>query len=154
MAKEMFIERSVTINKDVHEVFEFLKETKNQDRFSVWNMKDPNMKKTYTGTDGTQGFIYAWDSKDKNTGAGEQQIKDIVEDTRIDYEVRFQRPMKNIGQSSFITDKVHNNESSVTWTFACPTKFPMSLFSPIFKKMLGKQIDQSLQNLKTLLESR
>ncbi len=154
MAKEMFIEKSITINKDVHEVYEFLKETKHQDQFSVWNMKDPNMKKTYAGTDGTQGFVYAWDSKDKNTGAGEQETKNIIEDTRIDYEVRFKRPMKNIGKSSFITDKVHNNISSVTWTFACPTKFPMSLFSPIFKKILGKQIDQSLQNLKALLESK
>jgi hypothetical protein len=62
--------------------------------------------------------------------------------------------MQNIAQSSFITDKVHNNATSVTWTFACPTKFPMSLFSSIFKKMLGKQIEQGLQNLKTLLEKQ
>ena len=154
MAKEMFIEKSVVINKDVHEVFEFLKKTKHQDQFSVWNMKDPGMNKTYTGTDGTQGFIYAWDSKDKNVGAGEQETKNLIEDTRIDREIRFKRPMQNTAQSSFITDKTHNEVTSVTWTFACPTKFPMSLFSPIFKKMLGKQIDQGLQNLKKLLENK
>ena len=152
MAKEMFIEKSVVINKDVHEVFEFLKKTKNQDKFSVWNMKDPSMKKNYTGTDGTKGFVYAWDSKDKNVGAGEQEIKKIEEDTRIDYELRFKRPMQNIAQSSLITDKLHNNSASVTWTFACPTKFPMSLFSGFFKKILEKDIDKGLQNLKKLME--
>lgn len=150
----MFIEKTITINKDVHEVYEFLKETKHQDEFSVWNMKDPNSKKTYTGTDGTQGFIYAWDSTNKSVGAGEQEITNLVEDTRIDYELRFKKPMQNIGQSSFKTDKMHNNVTSVTWTFISPTKFPMSLFTPIFKNMLGKDIDKSLQNLKALLESR
>ena len=47
MAKEMIIEKNVSINKSIGEVSEFLKETKNQDRFSVWNMKDPGMKKNY-----------------------------------------------------------------------------------------------------------
>ena len=152
MAKEMFIEKKVVINRDAHEVYEFLKQTKNQDQFSVWNMKDPAMKKTYNGNDATPGFIYSWDSKDKNVGAGEQEIKNLIEDTRIDYELRFKRPMQNTAQSSFITDKVHNNATSVSWIFRGPTKFPMSLFAPIFKKMLGKQLEQSLQNLKVLLE--
>ena len=154
MAKEMFIEKSVVINKDVHEVFSFLQVTKNQDKFSVWNMKDPTMKKTYTGIDGTKGFKYAWDSKDKNTGAGEQEITGIEEDTLIRYHITFDRPMKNEATTEFRIDKVRENQTSVTWAFASPTKFPMSLLTFLFKGMLGKQIEKSLGNLKTLLESR
>jgi len=41
MAKKMIIEKSVTINKPVNEVFDYLKITRNQEEFSVWNMKDP-----------------------------------------------------------------------------------------------------------------
>ena len=152
MAKDMIIEKNISINKNVNDVFSFLKQTKNQDRFSVWNMKDPNMKKDYSGTDGTKGFVYSWDSKDKNVGAGSQEIKNISEGNRIDYELRFLRPMQNTATSSFILNKTDDNNTSVTWTFQCPTKFPMSLFSPIFKNMLGKQLNQSLQNLKALLE--
>lgn len=154
MAKDMIIEKNVSINKNIDEVFNFLKQTKNQDRFSVWNMKDPNMKRDYSGTDGTKGFVYSWDSKDKNVGAGSQEIKNIDEGNRIDYELRFMRPMQNIAASSFILNKIDDNDTSVTWTFQCPTKFPMSLFSPIFKNMLGKQLNQSLQNLKALLEKQ
>ena len=152
MAKDMIIEKNVSVNKNINEVFNFLKQTKNQDRFSVWNMKDPNMKRDYSGTDGTKGFVYSWDSKDKNVGAGSQEIKNISEGNRIDYELRFIRPMQNIAASSFILNKIDDNNTSVTWTFQSPTKFPMSLFSPIFKNMLGKQLNQSLQNLKALLE--
>ena len=88
MAKEMVIEKNVSINKNINEVFSFLKQTKNQDQFSVWNMKDPGMKKSYSGPDGTKGFIYSWDSKDKNVGAGSQEIINIYEGSRIDYEFK------------------------------------------------------------------
>ncbi|HEY6978415.1 MAG TPA: SRPBCC family protein [Chitinophagaceae bacterium] len=152
MAKEMMIEKHVSINKNITEVFNFLKQTKNQDQFSVWNMKDPNMQKTYSGVDGTKGFVYSWDSKDKNVGAGSQEITNIGEGSRIDYEIRFIRPMQNTAISSFILSNTGENNTSVTWTFRCPTKFPMSLFTPVFKNMLGKQLNTGLQNLKELLE--
>src|SRR6476660_7580258 len=154
MSKEMIIKKNVSINKSIGEVFAFLKQTKNQDRFSVWNMKDPGMKKDYSGTDGTKGFVYSWDSKDKNVGAGSQEITNISEGNRIDYELKFIRPMQNTAAASFILNKNDESNTSVTWTFRCPTKFPMSLFTPIFKNMLGKQLNTGLQNLKELLEKR
>ena len=154
MGKEMMIEKNVSINKNISDVFNFLKQTKNQDQFSVWNMKDPNMQKNYSGVDGTKGFVYSWDSKDKNVGAGSQEITNISEGSRIDYELRFLRPMQNTAVSSFILNKTGENNTSVTWTFRCPTKFPMSLLTPIFKNMLGKQLNTGLQNLKELLEKR
>jgi polyketide cyclase/dehydrase/lipid transport protein len=154
MYKEMMIEKNVSINKNISEVFNFLRQTKNQDQFSVWNMKDPNMKKNYSGTDGTKGFVYSWESKDKNVGAGSQEITNISEGSRIDYELRFIRPMQNTAVSSFILNKTSENNTIITWTFRCPTKFPMSLFTPIFKNMLGKQLNTGLQNLKELLEKR
>src|SRR3954470_22889704 len=113
----MTIEKNVLINKNINEVFNYLKQTKNQDQFSVWNMKDPNMKKNYSGIDGTKGFVYSWDSKDKNVGAGSQEITNISEGSRIDYELQFLRPMQNTAISSFILNKTGENNTSVTWTF-------------------------------------
>jgi uncharacterized protein YndB with AHSA1/START domain len=148
----MVIEKAISIAKDLNTVFNFLKDTKNQDRFNVWIMADPNMNKTYSGTDGTKGFVYSWDSKDKNVGAGSQEITDIVPNSRIDYVIRFLRPFKNIADVTFQLQKITDASTSVTWTFDSPAKFPMSLFSPILKKMLGKQLQQSLDNLKAILE--
>ena len=62
--------------------------------------------------------------------------------------------MQNTALSSFIVNKKGENTTSVSWTFQSPTKFPMSLLAPIFKNMLGKQINQSLLNLKNLLEKQ
>ncbi|MEZ4829975.1 MAG: SRPBCC family protein [Bacteroidia bacterium] len=153
MASEMFIHKSVVVNKPLKDVFAYLKYTRNQDAFSVWNMTDPNRKTTSQGKDGTVGFIYSWDSTNKNVGAGSQEIKNIVEGEKIEYELRFERPMKNIAQSKFALKKINENQTEVTWDFKGPTKFPMSLFKSIFQKILGKDITKSLENLKSVLEN-
>ena len=150
----MKIEKSLDIKRSSKEVFDYLKITKNQDNFSVWNMSDPTMKKTYQGKDGTVGFIYAWDSTKKNTGAGEQEITGIDEGKSIAYEIRFVRPMQNTGISSFLINSKGKNLTSVVWTFDSPSKFPFSLLSPIFKRMLGKDLEKGLANLKVILEKK
>lgn len=154
MPKDMIIEKSIVINKNIETVFNYLKQTRNQDNFSLWNMKDPGMKKTYSGTDGTKGFIYTWDSTDKNVGAGSQEITNIIDNSRIDYLIQFQRPMKNTANAAFVLNKIDENNTSFAWSFVSPTKFPFSLFSPILKNMLGKQLHAGLQNLKALLEKQ
>jgi hypothetical protein len=148
----MKIEKSVEIFKNPEFVFDYLRITKNQDYFSVWNMADPSMKKAYRGTDGTIGFVYSWDSTVKNVGAGEQEMTGIEEGKSIDYAIRFFRPMQNTGTSKFQISDTGNGNTTVEWIFDSPSKFPMSLFSPIFKKMLGKDIEKGLKNLKDILE--
>lgn len=150
----MKIEKSITINKSSGWVFDYLKITGNQDNFSVWNMADPNMKKTYKGTDGTIGFQYSWDSKVKNVGAGVQEITAIEDGKSIEYSINFSRPMQNHGRTKFEITSLGTDSTSVVWVFDSPSKFPMSLFSPIFKRMLGKDLEKGLINLKSILEKQ
>jgi hypothetical protein len=150
----MRIEKSIEINKSSDFVFSYLKITANQDNFSVWNMADPNMKKTHQGTDGTVGFVYKWDSTLKNVGSGEQEITAIEEGKSIDYAIRFFRPMQNTGKTRFQIITHGDNSSLVTWIFDSPSRFPMSLLSPIFRIMLGKDIGKGLTNLKNILEKQ
>lgn len=70
-----------------------MKLLKNQDNFRVWFSKDPAIKKTFSGTDGTVGAVAGWDSKNQNVGVGEQEIKKIVKGERIDSELRFKVPI-------------------------------------------------------------
>ena len=44
--KSYKVERKVTINRPVHEVYEYLRFIRNQDQWSKWNRLDPKMKKT------------------------------------------------------------------------------------------------------------
>lgn len=115
--KEFRLETSITINKDVPTVFNYIKYIKNQDNYSKWNMTDPNMNKTFTGEDGTVGFIYAWDSQVKNAGAGAQEIVRMVENDRTGTELRFERPFKNTAHTYMTTEAISPESTKVTWGF-------------------------------------
>ena len=153
MAKEMHIENTIEIAKSQQEVFEFLKLVKSQNKFSVWNITDPNQKVTEKGEDGTVGYVYSWESKNKKVGTGSQEILSITPPSEISYELRFEKPMNSTAKSKFILKGLAENKTAVTWTFTGPTKFPMSLFTGFFKRMLSKNMLESLHNLKHLLEA-
>lgn len=151
--KQMTIERSITISAPAQKVFDFVSHIKNHDQFSVWHMMDPQMKKTFRGSDGQVGFVYAWDSaNDKNVGAGEQEIVEILPGTRVRFHVRFQRPMKSEAYATMTTTPQTDGTTLVQWTFDGPMKFPMNIMKPIMENMLGKQLAQGLANLKNVLE--
>jgi polyketide cyclase/dehydrase/lipid transport protein len=153
MGKQMAIEKSIVINKPLQQVFDYIKFVKNHDNFSVWAMMDPDMKKEYRGTDGQPGFVFAWDStKNRNVGAGEQEIKTITEAKSITHELRFLRPMQNVAIANFVFEPASVNSTKLSWGFSCPMKFPMNTMKPMFENMLGKQLQTGLQNLKTVLE--
>ena len=92
--KDYAVEKEIVINKPKTEVFDYIKFLKNQDNYSKWNRMDPNIKKTYRGTDGTVGFVSHWESENEEVGWGEQEIKKITEGERIDFELRFIKPFE------------------------------------------------------------
>jgi uncharacterized protein YndB with AHSA1/START domain len=152
--KDYAVEREIVINRPKDVVFDYIKLLKNQDYFSKWAMMDPKMKKTYTGTDGTVGFISAWDSDQKDVGKGEQEIKEITPGARIDFELRFIEPFESKDQAHMITEAVSDSVTRVKWGFDGHMNYPMNimLLCMDFDEMLGGDLQTGLQNLKTNLE--
>lgn len=146
------ITRSIIINKQQQEVFDYIKQLKNQEQFSKWVMTDPNMKTTITGTDGTVGCIYAWNSENKQAGKGEQEIKKINEGEGIDVEVRFEKPFKGIANTPIHTEAISANETKAIWGMNGTNKYPMNLMTILMSSALGKDLDESLSMLKKNLE--
>lgn len=151
--KKMEIEREIVINKPVEEVFDYIVLLKNQDNFSKWALIDPNSKKSYKGTDGTVGFVSAWDSKNEDLGAGEQEILKISKNHRIDYALRFKRPMEANNQAYLISEKAGKN-TIVKWGFIGEMPYPFNLMSKLMgmKGMLEEDLDTGLKNLKGILD--
>ncbi len=118
--REYTILRYITINKPKQHVFNYLKFLKNQDHFSKWVMQDPSMKKIFKGTDGTVGFVSAWESENKKAGKGEQEIMSIEEGETIEVEVRFEKPFAGIAKTPFRTESISENQTKVIW--ACMEK--------------------------------
>lgn len=146
--------KEVTINKPKSEVFEYIKHLKNQDNFSVWNQRDPEMEKGFEGTDGTVGAIAKWDSQNEEVGAGEQEIVKIEEGKRIDMELRFLKPFESKGDAYFTTEE-KDNMTTVKWGFVGESPYPMNIMMLFMdmEEMLGPDLQKGLDNLKVVLES-
>ncbi len=153
--KAYAVKESIVINKPKAEVFEYVKLLKNQNNFSKWATMDPEMKKTYHGTDGTVGFISAWESEEDNVGVGEQEILKIVEGERIDYELRFIKPFESTQETYMSTESVNGNQTEVTWGFNGEMKYPMNLMLVFmdFEEMIGDDFQEGLKKLKTIVEN-
>ncbi|UFH45631.1 SRPBCC family protein [Flavobacterium galactosidilyticum] len=155
MPKEYAVEREVTINKPVDSVFKYVKYLKNQNEFSVWANIDPNMKSTFTGTDGAVGAISAWESKVKEVGIGEQEITKINEGKRLDFEIRFKEPMNDTAMGFMSTEMVSENQTKVKWGINGIIPYPINLMLPFMKmdQMIGNDLQKGLENLKAKMEN-
>jgi uncharacterized protein YndB with AHSA1/START domain len=127
---------------------------KNQEKYSVWVMADPNVKMTYTGTDGTVGAISAWASEDNNVGVGEQEIKNLVPNEKITVEIRFKKPMEGINYADATLEKVEENQTKITDSFYGKNKFPMNIANLFLDKMVGGDLQKNLENLKKIMEQK
>ncbi|REJ76189.1 MAG: polyketide cyclase [Acidobacteria bacterium] len=153
---EFGVEREVVINKSKSETFEYLRILRNQNAWGPWAKKDPNMKQEYRGEDGEVGFVSAWDSESDDVGAGEQEIKKIVDGERIDYELRFLKPFEATSDAWLITEDAGEGKTKVKWGFtgAMPRPFNVMMLFIDMEEAVGKDFEEGLASLKSELESQ
>jgi hypothetical protein len=140
---------STTINKPQKEVFDYVKLIKNQEQYSVWILQEKNLELSYTGTDGSVGFIAHWTNKDNNIG--EQEITKITAE-RIDVDLRFKKPMEGNQKAATIVTALSPTQTKVTNEFYGNDPYPFNLLSIIGKKFITDAQTQNMNNLKTILE--
>lgn len=152
--KKYQVYRSIEINKPLPEVFQYLKHIKNQDYWSPWKKRDPNMKQEYIGNDGEVGFVAKWNGN-KEVGLGEQEIMNIVENDRVEARLRFFKPWKSESDAVTSVEKITDKITKVTWGFSGKNKVPANIFMLLYNvdKHVGKDFEEGLTSLKEILES-
>ena len=150
------VEREIVINKPRSEVFEYAKNLRNQNEWGPWFKRDPAMKQEFTGTDGTIGFTSKWESKDPEVGSGEQEIKRITPNERVDCELRFKEPMDSKADAYLITEDAGPNQTKVKWGFTGSMPRPFNLFPLVMDldASVGKDYEDGLATMKRILEAR
>lgn len=150
------VERQVEINKSKREVFSYVKLLKNQNYFSKWAQIDPGMSKTYRGIDGEVGFVSRWESSHPDVGTGEQEILAIVDDERIDYELRFIEPISAVSPAYMVFIEEGANKTQVKWGFRGDIPYPMNIMMWFidFEDVIGTDLQIGLDNLKVILEAQ
>ena len=153
MEKKYSLTAEVIINRAQQDVFHYIRIIGNQKHYNKWVMADPNAKINTTGTDGTVGFISAWESQVKNVGVGAQEITRIIDGQGYEAELRFEKPFKGISHAVNMTTALSPGQTKVSFTFHSSNPYPMNLLVPMIKKMLLKDMNENCANLKRVLEA-
>jgi hypothetical protein len=107
---------SETINQPKNVVYNYLRILGNQEQYSEWIKRDPNLHPQITGIDGSVGAIQKWNSTNDDVGEGEQEIIAMAED-RIDLELRFIRPFKGKAKAWNLFRSLSDTKTELTSKF-------------------------------------
>ena len=153
---ECKVEREITINKPKAEVYNYVKMLKNQNHWGPWFKKEPTMKQEFRGTDGTVGFVTHWTGQSEDVGEGEQEIKKLVDNERMETELRFIKPFESKADAFLILESVNESQTKVKWGFTTTFPRPMNLMFVVMDMdaLIGKDFADGLSSLKGILEKQ
>ena len=156
VSPDFAVEREIVVNKPRAEVFVYAKNLRNQNDWGPWFKRDPAMRQQFTGTDGTAGFTSKWESQNPEVGKGEQEIKRVVPNERIDSELRFIEPFASTANVHMDFEDAGPGQTKVKWGFSGSMPRPMNLFLLVvdMDDAVGKDFQDGLTSLKSIVESR
>ncbi len=153
--KDFAAEKEVVVNKPKQEVFNYIKLLKNQNEYGVWAKKDPSIKQEFTGVDGTEGFTSSWEGN-SDVGKGSQTIKKITDGQRLDLDLHFIDPMDSHSPAWITTDEVSPTQTKVKWGMSGKMAYPFNFLGLFMNmdEMIGKDLQEGLNNLKVIMEKQ
>ena len=148
------LQRSTIINAPPEKVFGFINDLHGWASWSPWERKDLAMKKTHSGSPQGKGAVLEWDGN-KDVGTGRMEILESVSPSKAVIQLDFLKPFEAHNRAEFILAP-RDGSTQVTWAMHGPQPYMlkiMTLFCSM-DKMVGKDFEDGLANLKTLAEAR
>ncbi|HYV93449.1 MAG TPA: GyrI-like domain-containing protein [Chitinophagales bacterium] len=146
------LKKSTVINAPREVVFKEISTFSNLHKWYPWDRKDPNMKYSIEGTDGTVGAMWKWKGND-TVGQGEQTFTKIDPNNEVDIHLHFIKPWNSQADANlYLADTTDGTK--VTWEFMGNSPRPMNIMLLFMNMdaMVGNDFEQGLLNLKELSE--
>jgi hypothetical protein len=145
-------ERSALINAAPDAVFSIINDLHQWGRWSPYDKRDPNMRKSFEGPSSGPGASYAWNGNSQ-VGEGRLTIVDTKPGERVTMKLEFTRPFKATNEVNFKLAP-SNGGTRVSWIMDGKNNFMTKAMSLCMNmdKMVGKDFEQGLANLNTVAQ--
>lgn len=143
--------RSTRVNAPPEKITPLVNDFKKWRAWSPYEDRDPELKRTYGGNESGVGATYAWEGN-KNVGAGRMEILESTS-SRIRIKLDFIAPFK-ANNTAIFSFTPQAGATEVVWTMTGKNVFfgkVMSVFLD-FDKLIGKDFEQGLANMKAAAE--
>ncbi|MFL9861548.1 SRPBCC family protein [Paraburkholderia madseniana] len=146
------IERSVRIEAPPERVYGLIDDLHQFNRWNPFLRKDPAAQGTYSGTPSGKGARYAWQGE--KVGVGQMEIVDTTAPANVTMNLDFIKPFEAHNIADF-TLKPEAGATQVTWAMHGSAPFLSKLMQVFVSmdRMVGKDFEDGLSNLKTLAEA-
>jgi len=148
------IRRSAVMRAPAETIFPLISNFHQWTRWSPWENRDPALKRSYSGAESGKGAIYAWDGN-KNVGSGRMEILDASSPSKITIKLDFLKPFEahNTAEFTFVPER-DASATNVIWVMRGPSSFMSKVMQVFmdFDKMIGRDFEAGLANLKMLTE--
>ena len=146
------VERSASIKAPPEEIFPYVNDLHNHGAWSPWEKKDPAMKRTHSGAASGKGAIYEWDGNNE-IGQGRMEITESIPHSKVVFAMHFIKPFEAYNIAEIVLEP-QGDSTTVTWAIYGPQPYISKLFSLVcsMDKMIGKEFESGLANLKVLTE--
>ena len=110
------------------------------------------MTRTLSGAESGKGAVYAWQSAGK-AGQGRMEIAQALPPSQIDIDLDFHKPFKAHNVAEFRLEP-QGSSTKVTWAMRGKSPFAAKVMRTVVNmdKMVGKDFEAGLDNLRTLAE--
>jgi len=152
MPASFTVKRSLDIRAPADRLFPYIADFNAWPAWSPYEKRDPAMKRRFSGNPSGVGAVYEWDGN-RNVGQGRMEILESTPSSKVRIDLQFIKPFKAHNTAEF-TFKPHGQDTTVIWAMHGPVTF-MSRVMGLFinmDKMIGKDFQTGLQNLKTIAE--
>ena len=146
------VQRSATVNAPPEKIAPLISDFHHWEAWSPWEKLDPAMQKTYGGAPAGKGAVYEWSGNSK-AGAGRMEILD-ASPAKVSIQLDFLKPFEGHNLTDFTFDPQAGGGTRVDWDMHGPMPY-LSKVMCVFvsmDKMVGKDFEQGLANLKTVAE--
>jgi Polyketide cyclase / dehydrase and lipid transport len=146
------IERSAQMSAPGDAIFSIINDLHEWGRWSPYDKRDPEMKKTFEGPPRGPGATYAW-TGNRKVGEGRLTIVESKPGQLVSMKLEFARPFKCTNRVNF-TLAPSTDGTLVSWIMEGRNNFMAKAFSLIINmdKMVGSDFETGLANLKSVVE--
>jgi hypothetical protein len=148
------VERSAAIGAAPEQIFPLIEDFNKWRSWSPYERLDPAMKRSFSGSARGKGAIYEWEGNSK-AGKGRIEITDTTVPSRVTIKLDMIKPFEGHNVVDF-TLAPRGNETEVTWAMRGPSPYIAKLIGLFcsMDKMIGREFETGLGNLKALVEKR
>ena len=142
--------RSIEIDADTAQVFKAVSDFGTWTIWSPWLIAEPEANVTVSSDGKSVGAVYSWNGN--VTGQGEIEHLQLVPNSVIDDEIRFQKPFRSKGKVSF---RLESKGSATKLSWSMDSRLPWFMFFmvPFFKTFIGMDYMRGLRMLKDWIET-